>query len=32
MNSIYRCEMCGGPITAQDYYYCDICPECLDNE
>ena len=30
--SIYQCQMCNGPITAEEYYYCDICPKCLDNE
>ena len=27
-----RCQMCDGPITVEEYYYCDICPNCLDNE
>jgi len=27
-----RCQMCDGPITVEEYYYCDICPKCLDNE
>ena len=32
MSSIYQCQMCDGPITVEEYYYCDICPKCLDNE
>ena len=31
MNDIYRCEFCNEPMTVEDYYYCDICPECLDD-
>ena len=31
-SSIYQCQMCNGPITAEEYYYCDICPNCLDGE
>ena len=27
-----RCQMCDGPITVEEYYYCDICPKCFDNE
>ena len=28
----YRCEMCNGHITKEDYYFCDICPDCLEGE
>ena len=31
MNDIYKCAFCKEPMTVQDYYYCDICPECLDD-
>ena len=31
MSNIYRCEFCNEPMTVQDYYYCDICPECRDD-
>jgi len=27
-----QCEMCSEVMTACDYNYCDICPECLDGE
>ena len=26
------CEMCGEVMTRDDYDYCDICPDCLENE
>ena len=27
-----QCEMCGEVMTKCDFDYCDICPECLDEE
>jgi hypothetical protein len=24
--------MCGNDITKEDYEFCDICPDCLDEE
>ena len=29
MNREY-CEMCGEEMEQDDYDYCDICPNCLD--
>jgi hypothetical protein len=26
------CEMCGEVMTTCDHNYCDICPECLEEE
>jgi uncharacterized CHY-type Zn-finger protein len=31
MNDIYRCEFCNEPMTEDEYYFCDICPECRDD-
>jgi len=28
----HTCEMCEKIITEEDYDFCDICPECLDEE
>jgi uncharacterized CHY-type Zn-finger protein len=28
----YQCEMCGKDMSQKDYDYCDICPNCLDEE
>jgi len=28
----YKCEICGNDITKEDYEFCDICPDCLDEE
>ena len=29
----YKCEMCGiTPMKEKDYDYCDICPECLEED
>ena len=28
----YKCEMCGNDITKEDYEFCDICQDCLDEE
>ena len=27
-----QCEMCGEVMTKCDFDYCDICPECLNEE
>ena len=26
------CEMCNKEISQEEYDFCDICPECRDNE
>jgi len=26
----YKCEMCNGKISKEDYEFCDICPDCLE--
>ena len=31
MNDIYKCEFCNEPMTEDEYYFCDICPECRDD-
>ena len=25
-----NCEFCGQAMEAQDYDFCDICPDCLE--
>ena len=25
-----HCEMCGAEMTEEQYDFCDICPECLE--
>ena len=25
-----NCEFCGQAMTEEDYNYCDICPDCLE--
>ena len=25
-----NCEFCNKPMNAEDYEFCDICPDCLD--
>lgn len=25
-----NCELCNKPMTIEDYEFCDICPDCLD--
>ena len=27
-----QCEMCGEVMTKCDFNYCDMCPECLNEE
>ena len=27
-----QCEMCGEVMTKCDFDYCDICPDCRDEE
>ncbi len=27
-----QCEMCGEIMTKCDHNYCDICPDCRDEE
>ena len=27
-----QCEMCGEIMTKCDFNYCDICPDCRDEE
>ena len=27
-----QCEMCGEVMTKCDFDYCDICPECLEEQ
>tara|TARA_Y100000385_G_scaffold160074_1_gene166195 strand:- start:7469 stop:7627 length:159 start_codon:yes stop_codon:yes gene_type:complete len=29
--NIYKCEMCKGGMTSEEYFFCDICPDCLDD-
>ena len=29
--TIYKCEFCNEPMTEDEYYFCDICPECRDD-
>ncbi len=31
-NTMNECEMCGNEMTTIDYEFCDICPDCLDEE
>ena len=26
-----NCEFCNKPMQAADYDFCDICPDCLDD-
>ncbi len=26
-----KCEFCGDVMEAQDYDFCDICPDCLED-
>jgi Zn finger protein HypA/HybF involved in hydrogenase expression len=26
------CEMCGRPMSEDDHDFCDICPNCLEEE
>lgn len=28
----YYCEMCGRPMSEDDHDFCDICPNCLEEE
>ena len=28
----YKCEICGKDMTKEDHEFCDICPDCLDEE
>lgn len=27
-----RCEMCGQEVSQEEYDFCDICPDCRDEE
>ena len=27
-----QCEMCGEVMTKCDFDYCDICPDCLEEQ
>lgn len=27
-----HCEMCGAEMTEEQYDFCDICPDCRDEE
>jgi len=27
-----KCEMCGSKMTQEEYDFCDICPDCRDEE
>ena len=31
MNDIYRCAFCKEAMAEDEYYFCDICPECRDD-
>jgi len=31
MSNIYECEFCKKPITEEDYFFSDICSECLND-
>jgi len=27
-----RCEICDQEMESEEYYFCDICPDCRDEE
>ncbi len=27
-----QCEMCGQKVSREEYDFCDICPDCRDDE
>ena len=31
MNDIYKCAFCKEAMAEDEYYFCDICPECRDD-
>jgi|TARA_B110000211_G_C13886448_1_gene467519 hypothetical protein len=32
MDEFNKCEMCQEVMTKCDFDYCDICPDCLDED
>ena len=28
----YKCEFCHKDMTEEEYNFCDICPDCIDEE